>query len=69
MEGIDGDELLRWRHHFSKIPFTTDMIDILCIKVCRLLAMGLLQKTPQWAEQGTIPRDVDALKKQWTRRL
>ena len=45
------------------------MIDILCIKVCRLLAMGLLQKTPQWAEQGTIPRDVDALKKQWTRRL
>jgi hypothetical protein len=41
VENFDGDELRQWQHHFSRYPFTIDLLNRICIRICSVLVSCL----------------------------
>jgi hypothetical protein len=37
VEQFDGEELAEWNAHVNQFPFTVDLFDFLCQKICRAI--------------------------------
>jgi hypothetical protein len=38
VEQLSGDEIERWKYHFSRIPFHWELIDFAQAQICRFIA-------------------------------